>query len=552
LCNRHKGYIHGDVIEKNRKLPGIYDDVILELTGSTLIQNIQVVPDIENKWVRVVSWVKNTGKLPVTDSLIYMISEKDEGTSIAIVESGAFKIDPGEEKVFESTVEIGNCNLWSPENPFLYAISVSSKNDTYSTTFGMRKFQFSNSGVAMLNGEPYYLRGTSVPFFRFAEDPLRGDHPWNEQWVRELFRSFKYMNWNFIRFHIGQVPSMWYSIADEEGILIQDEYAIWTYVVWRQGVSLDNMVSEYVGWMEEQWNHPSIVIWDAQNESISEKEPRTGWALGMVRELDLSKRPWDNGWGEIQAETDMEEMHPYLFEKAMFHPFGGDLQKLPDLSVWNNTPLDSILIGKKGNPAIVNEYAWLWINRYGEPTDLTKAGFEQYYPEMTKEERREFYAYNVAKQSEYYRAIRPAGVMHFAGLNSNYSGSKTSDIFRKINPLSIEPLFVKYVRPAFNPLGICLFEFRETIKLESSEKIPIVIVNDYAEDWNGVVTFEISRSGKSVYSKQRSLTVEAKSKNFLNIMLPNAIESGESIIRASIVDHTTGERIKSFRKVNFL
>ena len=552
ICEDNKAYIHGDVIEKNRKLPGIYDDVILELTGSTLIRNIQVIPDIKNKRVRVLSWVRNTGQLPVIDSLNYSISPKDEGTTIANAQSGSFEIKAREERVFESTIELSNCKLWSPENPFLYAISVSSGNDTYSTTFGMREFHFNDTGVAQLNGEPYYLRGTSVPFFRFAEDPLRGDNPWNEQWVRELFRSFKHMNWNFIRFHIGQVPSMWYRIADEEGILIQDEYAIWTYVVWRQGVSLNDMVSEYVGWMEEQWNHPSVVIWDAQNESISEKEPRTGWALDMVRELDLSNRPWDNGWGERKASTDMEEMHPYLYEKAMFHPFGGDLEPLPDLSYWNKTPLDSVLVGKDDCPAIINEYAWLWINRDGEPTDLTKAGYDLYFPDMNKNDRREFYAYNVAKQTEYYRAIRPAGVMHFAGLNSNYTGSKTSDIFRTLNPLMIEPLFVKYVRPAFNPLGICLFEFRDDIKHTKGEEIPVVLVNDYSESWTGSVTFEISKAGKSVYSEQTTVTVEAKAKNSLKFLFPNAIGSGEYVIWASIVDEATGERIKSFRKVNFL
>jgi len=551
ICEANKSFIHGDVIEKNKKLPGIYDDVILELTGRILIKNIQVVPDIYNKKVRIVTRVKNTTDTPITDSLSCRISEKESAKVVALTESSSFTIKPGEVRNFESTVNLSNCQLWSPESPFLYTISVASNDDTYTTDFGMRDFKFNKKGRAVLNGEEYFLRGTSVPFFRFAEDPLRGNNPWNEDWVRQVFRSFKKMNWNFVRFHIGQAPSMWYRIADEEGVLIQDEYAIWTYVVWWQGVHLNSMVSEYVGWMEEQWNHPSIVIWDAQNESVHKKEPRTGWALDMVRGLDLSNRPWDNGWGEIKAKTDMEEMHPYLYEKAMFHPFGGDLEPLPDLSRWNETPFDSILIGKDGNPAIINEYAWLWINRFGEPTDLTKAGYDKYYPTMSKDDRREFYAYNVAKQTEYYRAIRPAGVMHFAGLNSNYIGSKTSDIFRSINPLTIEPLFLEYVRPAFNPLGICVFEFREEIEGSKRLEIPVVVVNDYTENWSGVITLEISKDGSFVHSQEAVLTVDGKGKNQYAFILADVQVKGACVISVHISDHVTTETIRSFRKIFF-
>ena len=35
------------------------------------------------------------------------------------------------------------------------------------------------------------------------------------------------MHWNALRYCIGFPPEMWYRIADEEGILIQDEFPIW-------------------------------------------------------------------------------------------------------------------------------------------------------------------------------------------------------------------------------------------------------------------------------------------------------------------------------------
>ena len=46
--------------------------------------------------------------------------------------------------------------------------------------------------------------------------------------------------------------------------------------------------------MQERWNHPCVVLWDAQNET---RTAVTGEALQAVRGLDLSNRPWDNGYG---------------------------------------------------------------------------------------------------------------------------------------------------------------------------------------------------------------------------------------------------------------
>ena len=40
------------------------------------------------------------------------------------------------------------------------------------------------------------------------------------------------MHWNSVRYCIGFPPEMWYDIADEEGLLIQDEFPIWYWDKW--------------------------------------------------------------------------------------------------------------------------------------------------------------------------------------------------------------------------------------------------------------------------------------------------------------------------------
>ena len=208
------------------------------------------------------------------------------------------------------------CRLWSPEDPFLYDLEVSTGADTRHTRFGMRSFRLDpKTGFAVLNGRTYFLRGTNVCLFRFLEDPKHGDLAWREDWVRKLHRVFKSMHWNSIRYCIGFPPEMWYRIADEEGLLIEDEFPIWYGGNWPAELKSPELVREYTEWMRQRWNHPCVVIWDAQNETFSTE---TGKAIHAVRHLDLSGRPWDNGWSPPQAPGDCYEAHPYVFSSSAF------------------------------------------------------------------------------------------------------------------------------------------------------------------------------------------------------------------------------------------
>ena len=56
----------------------------------------------------------------------------------------------------------------------------------------MRSFRFDpDSKRAILNGKPYYMRGTNVCIYRFFEDASRGNLPWSKEWVRDLHKKFK-------------------------------------------------------------------------------------------------------------------------------------------------------------------------------------------------------------------------------------------------------------------------------------------------------------------------------------------------------------------------
>ena len=78
------------------------------------------------------------------------------------------------------------------------------------------------------------------------------------------------------------------------------------------------MIRQYTDWMRDNWNHPSVAVWDANNETrdavFGDK------IIPAVRGLDLSNRPWENSYNPPVGPDDPVEDHPYLMSAA--RPWG--------------------------------------------------------------------------------------------------------------------------------------------------------------------------------------------------------------------------------------
>ncbi|MEN6337896.1 MAG: glycoside hydrolase family 2 TIM barrel-domain containing protein [Phycisphaerales bacterium] len=529
--------------EKYLYIPGIYDLVELILTGEPFINNIQVVPDISTGKAKVVTELRR----PVGsggDSISYEITEAKSGRVV-----GTFKlpkIAQAPSQTIHVSIPIRDCQLWSPENPFLYNLKVTTNGDSAETRFGMREFRFDReSGRAVLNGKPYFMRGTNVCAYRFFEDAERGDRPWRKDWVRRLHQKFKSMHWNSIRYCIGFPPEIWYDIADEEGFLIQDEFPIWTLGEDPEKVKAGPIMQEYVQWMRERWNHPCVVIWDAQNESNTAE---TGKALSTIRHWDLSNRPWDNGWGEPQSEADCVETHPYLMIGLFNSDWGSSkVKSLKDLANVSGVPPLNAAQQKLKLPIIINEYGWLWLNRDGTTTCLTGPVYEKLLgPNSTTEQRRELYAKYLAAKTEFWRAHRAcAGVLHFCGLGYSRAGDKprpeggaTSDHFIDMEKLRLEPNFEKYVRDAFSPVGIMLDYWGQDLPAGKDAEFKAIAINDTYEKWQGTLRLRIAaKDGKIVASREIPCTIEALGSANLSGVLAVPAEPGDCTVTAELVGH---------------
>ncbi len=553
--------------EKGQYIPGIYDSVELIMTGNLYLDNLQVAPGAMCRSIIVQSTVFNN--LPdrnMYQKIAYTIKDAD-GKVVATAQDGG-SIHPRDGvrpkrlccKV-KHNITWKNMKLWTPETPYLYTIEAklyslekgpaySNKNrddvickleDALTVRFGVRSFRFDRkTGYPMLNEKRYVLLGTSITIFRFFSDKNRGNLPWDREWVRKLIRLYKRMNWNCARFCIGFPPDFWYDIADEEGFLIEDEYAEWD---WQEKVDIDIVEQEFRAWMHQRWNHPSVVIWDAQNEAWTYGQ--IPWVVSRVRGEDLSNRPWNMGWEREARATDPHESH--------YYPYGG-WKKPPYPPISKCAARYRYSESEYGTPTIVNEYCSLWVNRDGSATYLAERPFEWLIGKNnTKEQRRLTAALYVSMLTEAFRRNIRGGVMHFVGLAySNPGGGRkngaTSDSLCQLNPPKFDPYFEKYVKDSFSRVAMTLDVWERECKPGETLKVPLLLHNDSPEDWAGEVTVFIYKGDKVFAKASQKAKVAGYSKKemvFEGLTVPK--EKGVYRLESELF--YKGESIRSRRRI---
>lgn len=248
--------------------------------------------------------------------------------------------------------------VWSPEDPHLYTLtarllSAAVELDAATTRFGFREFRILNGQQFLLNGQPRPLRGDS---WHFLGVPVQ-----NERYARDWCRLCKAHHLNCVRLTSQPHPSYYLDIADEEGLMVIDESALWA-----SGYAVDLQSPQTWSRLAEQWrrlvlrdrNHPSLVLWSLANETgpVGFSNPNAwGWIdpsyaqyFGPLRELVLSldsSRP-------VYAEGDMGGAQ--VMDIFSFH-YSGWLMDVGTAEAWRNgvqAPSGKVLpsmIGELGN-----------------------------------------------------------------------------------------------------------------------------------------------------------------------------------------------------------
>jgi hypothetical protein len=341
------------------------------------------------------------------------------------------------------------------------------------------------------------------------------------------------MHWNSFRICIGPAPEMWLDIADEVGLLLQYEYFIWTGgFTWRHDLwKTEELVEEFKEFLHDNWNHPSVAIWNASNETTSDVLREK--VIPAVRGLDLSNRPWANGYSVPQGPNDPYDDHPYLLSDYMRADVVRHFQ-MTDLETMDGKKQSAA--APSGHAAIINEYDWLWLKRDGTPTILSKSVFDHFAgADASPEQRFEVCGYLLAGLTEFWRAYRHyAAVMYLAYLDASLPNSFTGDNFRDVENLVLEPHFEDYMKEAFKPLGVYINFFHPQLEAGSKQRMRVMAVNDEYDAAKGslVLALTPAEGGAEVARQETPLEIPPLGQMTYDFMLEVPATPGEYLLSA--------------------
>jgi hypothetical protein len=287
---------------------GIKDIPILEVRESTYLKDLFVKTSTRKNELEIEYEISRGGASNNSELSFEVLTWPDGNNS-------GLKI-PKIKKIADTfgriKVEWLNPNLWSPEHPDLYVLRATlkaNKNvDVVDIRFGFREFWIDGKSF-VLNGKPIRLRGES--YYGYPEVTDYNFH-------REVFKIQKRLfDINANRLHAFMPPKEVVWAADEAGILLDNQSAIWSENAsyYKNGGEwfLKNIEKDFEAWARRDRNSPSVVIWDLENEmlrvSYEEHLPWVKKLDAFIEKFD-DTRPFNNsaqGW--VNDEQDMVLLH---------------------------------------------------------------------------------------------------------------------------------------------------------------------------------------------------------------------------------------------------
>lgn len=316
---------------------GIWQTVWLEPTPNSYINSIKMIPDIDKNNLILNVEVHEPGSHDKIHTTIF-----EENKEILSIE-GNFEQD--------LLLNLPSPKLWSPENPFLYDITISlirnnEKIDKIKSYFGMRKISLGKSENDIrqieLNNKPIFQYGTLDQ--GYWPDGLY-TAPTDEALKYDI-EITKELGFNMIRKHVKVEPARWYYHCDKLGILVwQDmpngeKWTIWHHLKMillgkkykgkRSTQAKIDFYEELESLIKNLYNSPSIVTWVPFNEGWGQFD--TIDVVKKIRKLDTT-RLLDNasGWFD-RGVGDIRDIHHYpepkmpeknLNRAAVVGEFGG-------------------------------------------------------------------------------------------------------------------------------------------------------------------------------------------------------------------------------------
>jgi len=292
---------------------GIWQTVWLEPVEEEAVESIEMVPDVDRGSLRL---RVNTTKREEGEMVVSVMEDGQEVVKKTISANTHVDIQLGKE-----------FKTWSPQSPFLYDLKLRlNSGDEVTSYFGMRKIEMKKVD----NFQRIFLNNELLPF---QLGPLDQGYwpdgiltPPTEDALKWDLEQTKRLGFNMVRKHIKIESARWYYWADKMGLLVWQDFPC---ISDKQNPgdlpeAQENFEREYTAWIEQHWNHPSIILWVVFNEAwgqfdtvevtlaVMKKDPTrlvtcaSGWddfPVGHIADAHVYPGPSNNGSKYAPADT---------------------------------------------------------------------------------------------------------------------------------------------------------------------------------------------------------------------------------------------------------
>jgi autotransporter-associated beta strand protein len=203
---------------------------------------------------------------------------------------------------------VNQAQLWSPEFPNLYTLTMELKNsagqltETVTNRFGIRQITITN-GVLLINGKPVKFAGVGT----HDSSPTLGSAVTADFWRQDIL-LMKAANINAIRTTHYPFDSAFYDVCDELGMYVSDELPY----CWCDPETPDPSMQPAFEQRARETirrdrNHPCVVIWAIGNENSAGNNLQV--VADLVKSLDPTRPRLVSTFNASQYGTELSDAH---------------------------------------------------------------------------------------------------------------------------------------------------------------------------------------------------------------------------------------------------
>lgn len=358
-----RNYVTNDIIAPiggRYSLYGIWQPVRIVSVPTVSIADVFVMPSVRSNQLTVRLTVRNDSVTQQTVNVANAVL--DGAVTVLSLPSQQITVPAGVSTQLDITAPWSNAHVWSHLNPYLYflqtTMSSGAGQDQTQTRFGFREFWVQDGR--------FYLNGTPINLLDTATWPPADLQDTNQ--IRQVLEEVKAGNNIGIRFHTQPWDEAWYNIADEAGVLVVEECAVWcdpaAYKL-SDSTFWTNYAQHVTAAVKRDRNHPSIILWSLENEILScggqglySGTVTNLAALGlMLKGLDPTRPITYESDLDPGGVTDVLGLH-YPHEFPDYHVWPND-------AYWMNQPIarDWMPGGRwvwdRSKPLYIGEFLWV-------------------------------------------------------------------------------------------------------------------------------------------------------------------------------------------------